>query len=875
MGPEKNAFLGLGTRSRHSSAAVDASRAMSTRANDRKRRARSIASAFRVLRLDVGASAAEVKSAYKTLARAHHPDKTGGDADAFRRIQEAYEKILAKHERDRLAMAAMDTATRDGGDARRRAASEARRGESAATVLELRQGEDGAALTRGGDLKHLGDERFEAGEYETAIECYTAAAAYAKVDGTVEYAELYHARGSAYERLERWREAIDDADRAIGVRALWPPPWLLKGRALEASGAWSRAAELYRECAERSKTKDGDEETTRRFLDGLKRAEMKMTTQDRMAEVKAHRGPVIGMAMKPAPASAEDDVSEPVNAYVATIGADRYLRIYSVPQGECLYFEKCSVDLKAFKWCPTGSGALVVNGANGFVRFYEFECASRGTPRATLASSHKLVGFPDSMDTTAVAIDVTGEFVAVGSNDGSICVWDAAHATLDRAILAGLNAHKRGITSLSFHPVFGRAQLTSGSLDGDGRVWDLVGEATEEPGECLHTLRWNAGAVVDVNYLACGRLIVTSTSSTASEKTTTVSTNRLLVWSSVSGRLCKWYDAHASRVTAFTWHPYPGSRNLAVTGCDDGVLRMWSIRAAPSGAGKPLRENDEHAGRIAETHKTDVRFAGAALDVAYSPTGGLLAAVTRDGYLHVHDSETLETASSWRVNAEGSVTSVAWSPAPVALRSGERLDASSPWMVVTGDDSGRVCIWRVARGANDDDNDDESGRADAIDGENGGASTSRRRALLRKSNGVFTARDVKTWWDGEENASEVTPRVDAEGWYLGPSPEDKPIHKALRLGNAPEQTHDAKRLTSEYVDLALRDGERATREAYDEIDAKIRELQRAREAYMRDPTNDALDKRTYGARFAAEMEPLRARRARVYAGLKTRDDAFF
>ena len=123
---------------------------MSTRANDRKRRARSIASAFRVLRLDVGASAAEVKSAYKTLARAHHPDKTGGDADAFRRIQEAYEKLLAKHERDRLAMAAMDTATRDGGDARRRAASEARRGESAATVLELRQGEDGAALTRGG-----------------------------------------------------------------------------------------------------------------------------------------------------------------------------------------------------------------------------------------------------------------------------------------------------------------------------------------------------------------------------------------------------------------------------------------------------------------------------------------------------------------------------------------------------------------------------------------------------------------------------------------------------------------------------------------------------------------------------------------------------
>ena len=519
------------------------------------------------------------------------------------------------------------------------------------------------------------------------------------------------------------------------------------------------------------------------------------------------------------------------------------------------------MDLKAFKWCPTGSGALVVNGANGFVRFYEFECASRGTPRATLASSHKLVGFPDSMDTTAVAIDVTGEFVAVGSNDGSICVWDAAHATLDRAIPAGLNAHKRGITSLSFHPVFGRAQLTSGSLDGDGRVWDLVGEATEEPGECLHTLRWNAGAVVDVNYLACGRLIVTSTSSTASEKTTTVSTNRLLVWSSVSGRLCKWYDAHASRVTAFTWHPAPGSRISR-----DGMRRRRPAHVVHQGRAERCRKTSSRERRARRANRGDAQDGRAFR--RRRARGRVLAdgrssrrrhegwIFTRARQRDARDGVVL-ACERRGIGHECRVESRTGGPAL-----GERLDASSPWMVVTGDDSGRVCIWRVARGANDDDNDDESGRADAIDGENGGASTSRRRALLRNPT-ACSRRETKTWWDGEENASEVTPRVDAEGWYLGPSPEDKPIHKALRLGNAPEQTHDAKRLTSEYVDLALRD-ERATREAYDEIDAKIRELQRAREAYMRDPTNDALDKRTYGARFAAEME-LSARAAGVYA----------
>lgn len=44
----------------------------------------------------------------------------------------------------------------------------------------------------GGDLKVIGDVWYEVGEYEKVIECYTAAAAYAKVDGTAEYVELYY-----------------------------------------------------------------------------------------------------------------------------------------------------------------------------------------------------------------------------------------------------------------------------------------------------------------------------------------------------------------------------------------------------------------------------------------------------------------------------------------------------------------------------------------------------------------------------------------------------------------------------------------------------------------------------------------------------------
>ena len=157
--------------------------------DNRRRARRALASAFSALRLDVGASERDVKAAYKTLARAHHPDKPGGDVEAFRAIQRAYETITTKFERERAALATMGTAAFGSGtrgdetrerDARRRDEVEVE------VALEIRQGEDGASITMGGDLKAIGDARYEAGEYEKAIECYTAAAAYAKVDGTAE-----------------------------------------------------------------------------------------------------------------------------------------------------------------------------------------------------------------------------------------------------------------------------------------------------------------------------------------------------------------------------------------------------------------------------------------------------------------------------------------------------------------------------------------------------------------------------------------------------------------------------------------------------------------------------------------------------------------
>ena len=45
---------------------------------------------YKQLNVDKGASKDEIKKAFRKLAHEHHPDKTGGNADKFKEINEAY-----------------------------------------------------------------------------------------------------------------------------------------------------------------------------------------------------------------------------------------------------------------------------------------------------------------------------------------------------------------------------------------------------------------------------------------------------------------------------------------------------------------------------------------------------------------------------------------------------------------------------------------------------------------------------------------------------------------------------------------------------------------------------------------------------------------
>ena len=49
---------------------------------------------YRVLGVSPAATAAEIKAAYRSLVKQHHPD-VGGEAEAFRRVNDAYQLLMA------------------------------------------------------------------------------------------------------------------------------------------------------------------------------------------------------------------------------------------------------------------------------------------------------------------------------------------------------------------------------------------------------------------------------------------------------------------------------------------------------------------------------------------------------------------------------------------------------------------------------------------------------------------------------------------------------------------------------------------------------------------------------------------------------------
>nr|BAN66008.1 tetratricopeptide repeat domain containing protein [Babesia bovis] len=92
------------------------------------------------------------------------------------------------------------------------------------------------------DHKQLGNEAFKAGRFLDAVQHFTAAIQANPSDGI-----LYSNRSGAYASLQRFQEALDDANQCVSLKPDWPKGYSRKGLALYKLGRLQEARTAYQE----------------------------------------------------------------------------------------------------------------------------------------------------------------------------------------------------------------------------------------------------------------------------------------------------------------------------------------------------------------------------------------------------------------------------------------------------------------------------------------------------------------------------------------------------------------------------------------------------------------------------------------------------
>jgi WD40 repeat protein len=160
------------------------------------------------------------------------------------------------------------------------------------------------------------------------------------------------------------------------------------------------------------------------------------------------------------------------------------------------------------------NGKYIASGSDdGTVRVWD---ATTATLRHTLTGHDSRV--------TSVSFSPDGKYIASGSYDWTVRVWDATTATLRHT----LTGHDSLVTSVSFSP--DGKYIASGSNDGTVRVWDATTATLR------HTLTGHDAGVGSVSFSPDGKHIV----SRSHDGTT-------IIWDAHSGNRCNDHDGESLR----------------------------------------------------------------------------------------------------------------------------------------------------------------------------------------------------------------------------------------------------------------------------------------------------------------------------------------
>jgi len=239
---------------------------------------------------------------------------------------------------------------------------------------------------------------------------------------------------------------------------------------------------------------------------------------------------------------------------------------------------------------------------------------------------------------SAVAYSPCGQWLATGSGDATIRLWQAGTGQCHKT----LTGHTHWINSVVFSP--DGQWLASGSDDATIRLWQA------STGQCQKTLVGHTDWVQSVVFSPDGQWLVTGSGDAT-----------IRLWQVSTGQCHKTLTGHAQGVNAVVFSP---DGQWLASGSNDATIRLWQVSTG-------------------QCQKTLISHTHWVSSVAFSPDGQRLATGSVDATIRLWKvstgqcQKTLTSHTHW-------VRSVVFSP-------------DGQWLA-TGSDDATIRLWQVSTG---------------------------------------------------------------------------------------------------------------------------------------------------------------------------------
>lgn len=238
----------------------------------------------------------------------------------------------------------------------------------------------------------------------------------------------------------------------------------------------------------------------------------------------------------------------------------------------------------------------------------------------------------------SVAISPDGKYIVSGSQDVTVCLWDAHTGIL---VAGPLEGHEAWVRSVAFSPDGKR--IASGSLDGTVLVWDadtgdLIAGPFEDHSEIIYSVTFSP----DGECIAAGS-----------------ANHTVCVWNSRTGRLVAGpFEGHTDCVSSVAFSPDGGR---IVSGSEDHTIRIWDSRTGDLVV-DPLAGHTE-----------------AVKSIAFSLDGLHIASGSLDDTIRVWEASTGQLVAGPLKGHARLVSSVAFSPDGLHIVSGSYDNTVRVW----------------------------------------------------------------------------------------------------------------------------------------------------------------------------------------------------